>query len=202
MRRRALLQSLLAAAGAGAVVPFVADGHPLHDHLHDGQKVAEADAKASAAPFQPALLDRHQLQTLEILAERIVPGSTEARVAPFLDSLLSVAAAAEQRRFLGTLGAFEMLAIERYQRPWKGLTPDEQDLLLTEASTPRSDAASPPARGAARGPRSRYDEFLDLRGWIAGAYYSSEIGLRELGWTGQMVFAELPGCTHPEGHAD
>ena len=194
MRRRAVLQTLLAAAGAA--LPFVAQGHPLHDHLHDGQKIADADAKASAAAFQPSLLDAHQLETLEMLAERIVPGSTEARVAPFLDSLLSVAAPAEQRRFLGTLGTFEMLAIERYQRPWKGLTPDEQDVLLTQASTAPDAAPADLAR------RSAYDAFMDLRGWIAGAYYSSEIGVRELGWTGQMVFAELPGCTHPEGHAD
>ena len=44
------------------------------------------------------------------------------------------------------------------------------------------------------------DHFDLLKGWIAGAYYSSEIGMRELGWTGNVVFAEFPGCQHPGGH--
>ncbi len=42
--------------------------------------------------------------------------------------------------------------------------------------------------------------FQNLKGWIAGAYYSSEPGMRELGWTGNVFLAELPGCTHPGGH--
>ena len=33
-----------------------------------------------------------------------------------------------------------------------------------------------------------------------GAYYSSEIGMRELGWTENRFFASFPGCTHPGGH--
>ena len=43
--------------------------------------------------------------------------------------------------------------------------------------------------------------FLHLREWIAGSYYSSEIGMRELGWTPDRVFAEFPGCSHIDvGH--
>jgi hypothetical protein len=39
-----------------------------------------------------------------------------------------------------------------------------------------------------------------LKGWISVAYYSSEIGMKELGWTPDRVFASFPGCEHPEGH--
>ena len=45
------------------------------------------------------------------------------------------------------------------------------------------------------------DHFDLLKGWIAGAYYSSEIGMRELGWTGNVFFETFPGCDHPDGHA-
>ena len=31
---------------------------------------------------------------------------------------------------------------------------------------------------------------------------SSEPGMRELGWTGNVFYPELPGCTHPGGHQD
>ena len=45
------------------------------------------------------------------------------------------------------------------------------------------------------------DALAHLKGWVAGAYYSSEMGMKELGWTGDTFFEGYPGCTHPEGHA-
>ena len=42
------------------------------------------------------------------------------------------------------------------------------------------------------------DHLDHLKGWIAGAYYSSEAGLKELGYTGQMFFTSFPDCTHKE----
>jgi hypothetical protein len=201
-----MLQSLVGAFGAGFVLPFLAEGHPMHDHLADQSKVGTADAQAARPDYAPEFLDPHQLETLEALAERIIPGSTKARVAPFLDSLLSVSVAASQRRLVSSLGAFEMLAIERHQKPWKALSAAQQDELLTHASTAASGQATPPPDGGSRGvapPAGRLtirDFFDDLRGWISGAYYSSEIGMRELGWTGQMMFDKLPGCEHPGGH--
>ena len=45
------------------------------------------------------------------------------------------------------------------------------------------------------------DHFDLLKGWIAGAYYSTETGMRELGWTGNMFYRAYPGCDHPGSHA-
>jgi len=44
------------------------------------------------------------------------------------------------------------------------------------------------------------DHFDHLKGWVSGAHHSSEIGLKELGYTGQMFFESFPGCPHPDGH--
>lgn len=65
--------------------------------------------------------------------------------------------------------------------------------LLTQASTDKAAVAPVP-------PTLR-DRFEHLKGWIVGAYYSSEIGMRELGWTGNVFFASFPGCEHPGGHS-
>jgi len=46
-----------------------------------------------------------------------------------------------------------------------------------------------------------YEHFEDLKGWAVGAYYSSEIGMRELGWTPDRVFSTFPTCTHAESHS-
>src|SRR5215212_4784112 len=204
--RRAVLQSLLSGVGASVALPMVADAHPMQQHLANQKKVAAAYKKATAPAYKPEFLDAHQYATLEVIAERIVPGSTKARVAPFVDQLLAVDTLSSQRSFLGAMGAFEMQAIEKFSKPWKALTPAQQDELLTVASTAVSGMKSVPGdprrqSEPGEGKATIYDHFANLRGWISGAYYSSEIGMRELGWTGEMFFTELPGCTHPDGHA-
>jgi hypothetical protein len=204
--RRALLQSLVGGLGAGVALPGLADAHPMAQHVAAHPKAVTAQKKAAAAAYKPEFLDDHQFATLEVLAERIVPGSTQAKVAPFIDQLLAVDSQTNQRNFYGALGAFEMLAIEKYSKPWKGLTGAQQDELLTLASTAESGRERPGAEadprqpGPPSGKTTIRDHFDNLRGWISGAYYSSEVGMKELGWTGQMFFDKLPGCEHPEGH--
>jgi hypothetical protein len=208
--RRAVLQTLLGGVGATMALP-VAEAHPVHGHLANDAVVAAAQKKARGAAkpaaYKPEFLDAHQLQTFEALAERIVPRSTEARVAPFVDQLLAVDSANNRRSFLSSLGAFDMLANERHGKPWKSLTAAQQDELLTEVSTAEAGRKAntgweDPRRPATfTGKMTMRDHFENLKGWISGAYYSSEIGMRELGWTGEMFFPSLPGCDHPGGHS-
>jgi Gluconate 2-dehydrogenase subunit 3 len=186
--RRVALQALL--GGAGFALPAaVSAQHPMHAHLASPSAIEQAQKKTSAAA-SPEFLDSHQMKTLEAVAETIVPGSTAANVAPFLDQLLAVESAANQRAFLGALGALDMAAIARHGKAWIATTAVEQDAILRDAST--ADAKAAPVRG----------HFDNLKQWIVGAYYSSEPGMRELGWTGNVFHPELPGCTHPGGHQD
>jgi hypothetical protein len=188
MPRREALQALLGSVGAGFALTTVVDAqHPVHQHLASPATLEQAQQNAAVAPYTPEFLDAHQLRTLEALAETIVPGSTTGRVAPFLDQLLAVESPSTQRAFLGSLGAFDMAAVAKHAKAWTAITAAEQDGILREAST--SDPKT-----AIRG------HFQNLKDWIAGAYYSSEPGMRELGWTGNMFFAALPGCTHAGGH--
>ncbi len=190
--RRTVLQTLLGGVGATLALPAVLDAetHPVHRHTAAG--IAQAQERAAAAPYTPEFLDGHQLETLTVLADAIVPGSTTAKVAPFLDQLLAVESAGSQRTFLSALGAFDMLAIERHGKAWKSLAAAEQDALLRHASTAE--------RGRGQDKTTIRDHFETLKGWISDAYYSSEPGMRELGWTGNVFHAELPGCTHTDGH--
>ncbi len=202
--RRQILQGLVGGVGAGLAIPGLADAHPIQQHLKDHAKVATADAKAGAAGAKPEFLDHHQFDTLASLAERIVPGSGKANVAGFIDQLLAVDTQDSQRGFLNALGVFEGESIARYNHPWKSLTETQQIELLTVASTGQASREPHRGRGAPApptGPLTFRDRFDDLKGWIAGAYYSSEIGLRELGYTGSMFFTSFPGCEHPGGHS-
>lgn len=191
MPRRAVLQVLLGGAGAVFALPdAIAAQHPMHQHLSNPGVIEQAQQRAAVTASTPVFLDGHQSKTLEALAEAIVPGSARARVGAFIDQLLAVESAENQRAFLGALGAFDMAAINGHGTPWIGITPAQQDALLRDASA--ADAKSSAFHG----------HFQNLKDWIAGAYYSSEIGMRELGWDGNVVHAQLPGCTHPGGHQD
>jgi hypothetical protein len=190
LTRRAAMQTLVGAVTAGFAMPSAAFAqHPVHAHLSQPEAVALTQKRAAAAASAPEFFDAHQARTVEAIAEVIVPGSTTARVGPFLDQLLAVESGVNQRDFLGALGAFDMAAIAKHGKVWTAITAQEQDALMREASTA---ADSAPLRG----------HFENLKTWIAGAYYSSEQGMRELGWTGNVFYPELPGCTHPGGHQD
>jgi hypothetical protein len=192
MDRREVLQRLMGTLGAGFAMPALAATHPMAEHLKDHARVAAADARAGAGA-KPEFLDAHQLETLVSLAERILPGSTGAQVAPFIDRLLAVDTPDNQREFLGALTAFEDESMARHHRAWKALGMEQHVELLTAASTGQ------PSPGAPAPPTLR-DRFEHLKGWISGAYYSSEIGMRELGFTGDAFFESFPGCQHPGGH--
>jgi hypothetical protein len=188
--RRAVLQTLLGGVSAGLAAPALVEAqHPVQHHLANAAGIEQAQKKAAASAYKPELLDAHQLKTLEVLAEAVVPGSTAAKVAPFLDQLIAVESARTRSAFLGALGAFDMAAVERHGKPWKAITAAQQDAVLQEASVVEP------------GKSTLQPAFQNLKGWIAGAYYSSEPGMRELGWTGNVFHQELPGCTHPEGHS-
>ena len=202
--RRDVLQGLLAGVGASSALPAMAAPHPMQAHAKDHAKLAEANARAKANPGSPEFLDAHQLATLISLAEAIVPGSTAAEVAPFIDRLLAVDTQDNQRQFLNALGGIEGESIARYAHPWRSLTGDQQVALLTLASTaapsPKDATGTAAGSSAPAALLTLRDRFDHLKGWIVGTYYSSEIGMRELGWTGNTFFASFPGCEHPDGH--
>jgi hypothetical protein len=202
--RRHLIQGILAATGVGVTVGAEAD---THQHAPpDGT----AKARPATAPARPRFLSPHQFETLAALAERIVPGSRTAQVAAFIDGQLAIEAASRQQQFLEALSHFENLAIDGHTRPFRALSAPEQDAILEAASTmefgsPQDDRNwgwfSVPSTKAPGPPTySSRDHFEQIKTRVSGAYYSSETGMRELGWTGQTYFAAFPGCTHPDGH--
>jgi len=204
-RRRQVLQVLAGSVGAGLAAPALATGEAAHAH---GHAAGAAQGGAAAAPL-PTFLEQPDLALLKSLAEAIVPGSTEAGVAAFVDQLLAVDTRERQRDFLAALGAIQSESLSRYRKSWLSLDAAQQTELLTAASTgprsrePRYWKPGEPVLAAERPrvPPTLRDRFESLKDVVATAYFSSEKGMKELGWTGQMVHPSFPGCTHPDGHA-
>src|SRR5262245_21240620 len=94
--RRTALQLLLSGAAAFALPGTAGGQHPMQEHLADPAMLEQAQQRA-AGTAAPVFLDAHQSKTLELLAETIVPGSTAARVGPFIDQLFAVDSGENQR---------------------------------------------------------------------------------------------------------
>ena len=201
LTRREMVQRVLAGLGAALALPRILTGHPIHRHLANASKFVEAEVKAAAAEWTPQFLDSQQNETFASLAERIVPGSTAAQVNRVVDLLLTVDTAENQESFRASLSALDRESQTRFGHPFKTLAVVQQDELLTLASTgggEKSKDDSPEDKPEQS--RTLRDHFENLKGWIVGTYYASEIGMRELGWTDDFYYDNAPGCPHTEEH--
>jgi len=209
LSRRRMMQRLLGAGGTGWALPGIAAAHPVARHMMSGGTMAAAQAKAADPGWEPIFFDPHQIETLIVMAERIVPNSTQAQVNRFIDTLISVDTQDNQKKFLASLSAFDHEAIIHYNCPFKDLSEEQQNAILTEASTAEP---SQPGAGARRRRRPAVpkagsvqpvltlrDHFENIKAWVSSAFYSSEFGMKELGWTGQVAWESLPGCPGSQG---
>jgi hypothetical protein len=197
LTRREMLRRMLVGAGAGAAWPLVAASHPIYAHLANDAVFEEAE-ELGAVDWKPVFLSAQQVETLVALAESIVPGSRRAEVNRFIDLLLSVDTEKHRKSFVYSLAAFEAESQKRFEKSFPSLDARQQNELLTDAAArpKKKDSLSDAEKENA----SLREHFENLKGWISGAYYSSEAGMRELGWTADYTFEKFPGCEHPEGH--
>lgn len=174
--RRNVLQSL--ATGVGAVV-FASRASAAH--VHQAAAVAADSAAAATADSGLLFLDQHAFDTLALLGEQIVPGSRAAKVPEFLDRLLAVESTDTQKQFMQALGAFERVAREVHAMPWKALTEPQTTSLLTQLSTAADSDVG----------RQAFDR---IKGAVSETYFSTEVGMKELGWNGSMTFTPPNAC--------
>lgn len=206
VERRAVLRGL-ASGLAGTVIASNATASAAAEGL-------PADAQP-AAPPAPAgsvgLLDDHQRRTLANLADMLVPGAVAAGVVDLVDRVLAVESVARRREFLNALGAFEREARDAHGARWIDLDEPARIAILQRAATGAESRPLPPPWRAGEPlvfestdpppPATLRDHFTRLRAIVANAYYSTEQGMRELGWQGRIGWTELPGCEHPDpGH--
>ncbi len=183
LTRREMVEKLLAGMAAGAAWPLIASSHPIHQHLKNGVALDRAEAAQTSASWKPLFLNQQQNETLVALSESIVPGSAQAQVNRFIDLLLSVDTTENQKKFVASLTAVEGEAQKRFGRGFHQLTLSERDALLTNFSKEEAHR----------------EHFNHLKDWITVTYYSSEEGMRELGWTENRAFRTFPVCEH-ESH--
>lgn len=222
--RRTALKTLGTTAGAVAFLPWLSE---------EGLAAFAEVQKAKAAPALKALTAA-QYATTEALVEAIIPaderspGAKEARVADYIDLLLSEAKPGLRQEWIEGLTSFDTEAVKRFAVPFVKLTPEQVETYLTDVSAyERAKPPAPPdqALDVSRneqpkekpilveglfGDVSRFDPdrkrppleaFFSVtkRATIHG-YYTSEIGIhKELRYKGNQVLAEFVGCQTQDG---
>jgi gluconate 2-dehydrogenase subunit 3-like protein len=204
LTRRKMVQRLLTGMSVGAAWPMVTNSHPIFELLRSdtflhNDAVFDSAEQLGQANWKPTFLTAQQNETLTALAKSIVPDSARAHVSRFIDLLLSVDKPENQRKFLESLAALDAEVQRQFKKSFPALNKEQKNAFLTDASTKPKNPEVPKAE-AEKKQSILYAHFENLKGWISGAYYSSEVGMRELGWTGDYAFAAFPGCAHPEGH--
>ncbi len=185
--RRDALKAL--ATGVGAVV----GAHALSEAAW--AQALTVRAQAAAAPATGLrFLTAAQHRTVDVLSELIIPadshspGASAAKVADFIDLLLSGAADEDQVIWRDGLTALDETARTRWQRTFAEAAPDQQAALLTEISRNEEKPQTPLEL-----------LFVQAKERTIQGYYTSEIGIhKELGYKGNQFLNEFVGCTHPE----
>lgn len=197
MNRRELLRKSLLTFGAAATVNI-----PVEALVFASGD--DASRELARPGWTPVFLSAQQNETLIVLGEAIIPatdtpGAKAAFVNRFLDLVLSVLPPETQREFLDSLTWFDTGAMARYKASFVNLSDDEKQDFLNLAAWPHTHVGWGETDANFEG----HEHFERMKRWIASAYYSSPIGLKELGWDGWPARGIFKGCEHqPDEHQD
>jgi hypothetical protein len=184
--RRAALKALGAGAGAAALVPWLSDEGLL----------AYSRIQATNAPPSLHVLTPAQYATVEALVETIIPaddrspGAKEARVADYIDLLLSEADDSMKKPWLDGIAALDEAAKSRFGGAYSTLTAAQMETLLTGISRNEKNEKQTPLESF----------FVMAKTATIHGYYTSEIGIhRDLQYKGNTMIAEFVGCHTVDG---
>ncbi len=197
LSRRDLIRAALLAGASAALGPAFSFAQTAVPELTPAQRGLDDSKLLADTNWKPALLNDQQNETLIALSDVIVPatdtpGAKDALVNRYLDLVLAGEPAESQQKFLDSLSYINDESQRIFGREFRSLTPEEQDDLLRPLAYP----ARPSFWLNKDQPNPGVEHFERLKSMIAVAYYTSEIGQRELGWDGTFTHGPFQGCEH------
>jgi len=171
--------------------------------LTPAQSGVDASKDLAAPGWKPLFLDEHQNETLIVLSDLMIPatdtpGAKEALVNRYIDLVLAAEKPETQRAFLNSLGYLDGESMRRFKAAFRYLNREDQDNLLNGMAYAVNESRWTGEADAK--PNVGRVHFEALKGRIMTAYYSSQIGEKELGWDGAFAHGPFEGCDHPEGN--
>ncbi len=184
--RRDVLKSLAMGAAATSVLRTIpAQAAEYAHHM-------VAAEKAATKVYAPKFFAAHEYKTLQTLCQTIIPadadsgGAIEAGAPEFIDLLTS-----ENTQYQVTLGGglmwLDSTCSDRYGKTYLDCTAQQQNEILDQIAY-RNNALTDPRL-------SQGVEFFSfLRNMTSDGFFTSEIGIKYLGYQGSAFLKEFPGC--------
>ncbi|PYX06464.1 MAG: transcriptional initiation protein Tat [Acidobacteria bacterium] len=185
--RRDVLRTLGMGAMAGSVLRVI----PMQaaEYAHN---MVQAEKASSADGYTPKFFPGHQYQTLQALCETIIPsedgsgGAIEAGAPEFID-LLTSENPEYQLKLGGGLMWLDSACADRYGKAYLDCAPEQQKQMLDQIAYRRNALADP---SLSQG----IDFFSFLRMMTADGFFTSEIGIKYVGYVGNKYMKSFAGC--------
>jgi gluconate 2-dehydrogenase gamma chain len=186
--RRDILKSL----GMGAVATSVLRVIPLKAAEYAHHMVAAEKAAAPSGAYTPKFFSPRDYKTLQTLCQTIIPadaesgGALEAGAPEFIDLLTS-----ENPKYQLELGGGLMWldgeCTDRYGKPYMESAPEQQKEILDLIAYAKNGDKDPSLRPGV-------EFFVLLRELTADGFFTSEIGIKYLGYVGNTYLLSFNGC--------
>jgi gluconate 2-dehydrogenase gamma chain len=185
--RRDVLRTLGMGAMAGSVLRVI----PMQaaEYAHN---LVQAEKASAGGGYTPKFFSQRQYRTLQALCETIIPaedgsgGAIEAGVPEFID-LLSSENPEYQLKLGGGLMWLDSACSDRYGKVYLECSPEQQKQVLDQIAYRRNALADP---SLSQG----IDFFSFLRMMTVDGFFTSEIGIRYLGYIGNKYMKSFAGC--------
>ena len=182
--RRELLRNIgisaaLAAPGAGLVSAQVAQ------HVHEA--VAQEKSAAPKGEYQPKCFTAHEFKTLQRLSDLIIPaddhspGALEAHAAEWIDYMAGNSTELAEI-FTGGFGWLDHEMQRRHGTAFVDATPELQTAVLDVIAFRKNETPE-------MAPGIRF--FTWVRNLVTDAYYTSPVGIKDLGYMGNGAMSEF-----------
>jgi gluconate 2-dehydrogenase gamma chain len=177
---------LSAAPVAAAFALSEAEAQEAH-HL---AQAALKTAQQSGTAYAPKFFTEHEYQTVKILSDLIIPadersgGATTAGVPEFMDFIM-IDQPARQVAMRGGLAWLDLECQRRFNTTFVGATAAQQTEVLDDLST--YGQLKP---GLSHG-QAFFRSFRDL---TASGFWTTKMGIEDLGYTGNTGVAHWDGC--------
>ncbi len=186
--RRDILRTLAVTAAGGSVLQVI----PAEAAAYVHEVVRKEKAAAPAGKYTPKYFSAPQYAALIALCDAIIPkdeksgGAVEAGAPEFID-LLTSENEKYQLRLGGGLFWLDSSCSDRYGKTFLDCSPEQKkevlDLIAFRKNAKQDSALS---QGVAF--------FAFLRRLTCDGYYTSKIGVADLGYIGNTSLHEFPGC--------
>ena len=186
--RRNALKLLSMGTMAGSVLHAI----PLQAAEYAHSLIDAEKSESKAGEYAPKFFPPQQYKTLKNLCQAILPadadcgGAIEGGAPEFID-LLTSENPKYQLKLGGGLMWLDAKCVDGYGRPYLDCSPEQQKEILDLIAYSKNAEKDPSVSQGV-------EFFAFLREMTADGFFTSEIGIRYLGYVGNTYLLSFPGC--------